>query len=386
MPPQKISLALFLIIISLATIATAQVTNPPNPNLDEALLGAARVGDTNKIRTTLQDGAKVNAKDNAGKTALMLAAEGGYTEAVRALLRQNASTNQQDNSGQTALMLAAGATGEYVDVVRFLLRGGALPGIKNRNSKTALQLAVEKDHDNIVRLFLERGNRFSSTDVLDAFVLALTGGQRRSADEFLESGVDPNTRDSRGYTVVMLVTMQNNNNAAYAVETLVRAGADVHLTDSRENTALLNAAAANSAQGVKALLQNGVDARDVDGERAIWTTVQKGYQYVVAALIEAGGDAGLVDGSTTNTLLMFAADKGHEGTAKVLIKGGANVNAQNRNGDTALMFAARNGRRDIVKLLRANNADAGIVNNDGKTALVLAQENNHKDTVKELSK
>jgi ankyrin repeat protein len=184
----------------------------------------------------------------------------------------------------------------------------------------------------------------------------------------------------------MLVTMQNNNIAAYAVETLVRAGADVHARDSRENTALLNATAANSAQGVKALLQNGVEARDVESERAIWMTVEKGYQYVMAALIEAGGDASLVDGSSTKTLLMVAADKGHEGTAKVLIKGGANVNAQDRNGDTALMFAARNGRRDVVKLLRANNADASMTNNGGKSALMLAQENNHKDTVKELSK
>src|SRR6185503_19958405 len=117
------------------------------------------------------------------------------------------------------------------------------------------------------------------------------------------------------------------------------------------------AAMANNAQGVKALLQNGVDVHDVDGERTIWATVQKGYQYVLTALIEAGGDANLVDGATTNTLLMFAADKGHEGTAKVLIKGGASINAQNRNGDTALMLAARNGRRDGVKLLRANNAD-----------------------------
>ncbi|HSS22096.1 MAG TPA: ankyrin repeat domain-containing protein [Pyrinomonadaceae bacterium] len=383
-PRTSFKLLLVLIVIS-AALVTAQTTAPQS-NPDSELLTAARVGDATKIRTALQAGAKVNAKDNAGKTALMLAAEAGHSEAVRVLLRQNASANQQDNSGQTALMLAAGANYEHIDVVQALLRSGAMPGIKNRNSKTALQLAVEKDHENIVRLFLERGNRLSKNEVLEGFVLALTGAHRQSINAFFASGIEPDARDSRGYTLLMLVTMQTNNNVAFAVQTLVDAGADVRARDSRENTALVNAAAANNAAGVKALLQNGGSAKDMDGEKAIWAAVEKGYQYVMATLIEAGGDANLVDEGSTNTLLMLAADKGHEGTAKALIKGGANVNAQNRNGDTALMFAARSGRRDVVKLLLANKADASLTNNSGKTALMLAQESNHNDTAKELSK
>ena len=83
---------------------------------------------------------------------------------------------------------------------------------------------------------------------------------------------------------------------------------------------------------------------------------------------------------------MVAAEKGHEGTANALIKGGAKINAQNRDGNTALILAAQKGRRSVIKLLVANNADTSITNKVGKTALMLAQENKHGDTVKELSR
>ena len=106
----------------------------------------------------------------------------------------------------------------------------------------------------------------------------------------------------------------------------------------------------------------------------------------MAQLLSFKGDANLIDGAG-NTLLMRAAEKGHDDTAKELItRSRARIDAQNGSGDTALMLAARNGKRALVKLLFDNNADRNLKNNSGKTALELAQEQGHKDTIKEFEK
>ena len=306
-------------------------------------------------------------------------------EAVRVLLRQNAAPNMQDNNGQTALFLATNATNEYLDIVQALLKNGAQPGIKNKSGKTALQTAVERDHANIVRLLLNTG-RLSNTDRTDAFILAAVGAHRDSIAVFLDNGFDPNTTDGSGYTVLMRVAMQDNDNVGSAVKILVSAGADIHAKDSRGYTALAQAANVGSVRGVKALVENGASATDIEGRKAFWASVDGGRQYVVSLFMDYGANANLLDDSNGMTLLMVAAEKGHEGTTRALIKGGANINAQNRYGNTPLILAAEKGRRNVVKLLLLSNADVSITNKDGKTALMLAQENKHGDTIKELSR
>lgn len=58
---------------------------------------------------------------------------------------------------------------------------------------------------------------------------------------------------------------------------------------------------------------------------------------------------------------MWAAAYGQIGSAKMLLKAGANKNFQNSAGNSALHFAASCGHHDVVKLLLSQGADPNIV-------------------------
>jgi len=72
------------------------------------LLEASEKGDTGTVQALLAQGVDVNAKDNAGDTALMYTAAFGKTVTVQALLAHGADVNAKDNNGFTALIFAAG--------------------------------------------------------------------------------------------------------------------------------------------------------------------------------------------------------------------------------------------------------------------------------------
>ena len=73
---------------------------------NEALLQAACDGDVFKVKSLLEQGADINAKDKNGRTALILATEKGYVEIVKVLLEHGADVNAIDKNCNVPLSLA----------------------------------------------------------------------------------------------------------------------------------------------------------------------------------------------------------------------------------------------------------------------------------------
>lgn len=91
------------------------------------LVGAARAGDVPALRRLLRAGARVDAPDRYGTTALYAACVQGAAPAVRALLDAGASPSLESGSGDEGTPLCAAACWGYADVVAELLRYGADP-------------------------------------------------------------------------------------------------------------------------------------------------------------------------------------------------------------------------------------------------------------------
>jgi len=81
---------------------------------------AAETGQVNTVRTLLENGVDVDAKNAKGATALWLAASNGHLEVVRLLLEKGAAVDAKNDNGVTPLWTAA-ANG-HLEVVRLLLR------------------------------------------------------------------------------------------------------------------------------------------------------------------------------------------------------------------------------------------------------------------------
>jgi serine/threonine protein kinase len=120
---------------------------------NEKLLRASIIGDVEKVKKLLKEGADVNAKDEFGWTPLHKAAILGHIEVVKLLIKEGADVNAKNEFGWTPLHGAAESG--HIEVVKLLLEHGADPNIKNNGGKTAIDLALERGYSDIVKLIEE---------------------------------------------------------------------------------------------------------------------------------------------------------------------------------------------------------------------------------------
>lgn len=82
------------------------------------------------------------------------------------------------------------------------------------------------------------------------------------------------------------------------------------------------------------------------------------------------------------TPLMETASAGHVDIIKLLLKHGADVNAQSSTGSTPLMFACAGGHEEVVRVLLDNGANVEDHNENGHTPLMEAASAGHVGVAK----
>ncbi|MBN9424083.1 MAG: hypothetical protein BGO63_07625 [Candidatus Accumulibacter sp. 66-26] len=186
----------------------------------------------------------------------------------------------------------------------------------------------------------------ASAGVYDDMLSALRAGDTPAAVALLNRGVDVNTVDVEGNTLVMLAVRENN---AELLEQLLLRRARLNVRNRNGDTALRLAA--------------------FDGKLPF-----------VQRLVEAGAEVNMYGWSP----LSYAAFNGHAPVVDYLLRRGAEIDAKTENGSTALMLAARNGHLAVVESLLKAQADPNIANENGETALDWAEKGNNGDIVQRL--
>lgn len=142
---------------------------------DRALIAAASRGDAVAVRRLLDSGAKVDARDSAGRTALLAATHADRVEAARVLIAAGADVNAKDNI-EDSPFLYAGAEGRN-DILKMTLAAGADLKSTNRYGGTALIPAAHHGHVETVKILLataidkDHVNKLGWTALLEAIVL-----------------------------------------------------------------------------------------------------------------------------------------------------------------------------------------------------------------------
>jgi len=108
---------------TLMIVVMALWTTVALAGVNEDLYNAAKYGDLPEVKRLLVEGAKVNASDKDGVTALILASLMGHREIVKELLAKGAEVNARNNSGGSAL-IAASIKG-HREIVDLLIKAGA---------------------------------------------------------------------------------------------------------------------------------------------------------------------------------------------------------------------------------------------------------------------
>lgn len=162
----------------------------------------------------------------------------------------------------------------------------------------------------------------------------------------------------------------SNNETALVVD-LLRRGMDVNTVDSQGTSLVMFAARFGNTELLDFLLSNraSVLKQNRYGDTAILLAALGGHLEAVRRLVAAGAPLEQAGWSP----LIYASFAGHVDVIQFLAEQGADLDAQADNGMTAMMIAARNGHLEAVKALLAAGADPDIVDQNDESALDLAQ-------------
>ncbi|HVX01418.1 MAG TPA: ankyrin repeat domain-containing protein, partial [Candidatus Babeliaceae bacterium] len=269
----------------------------PVAKANEMLFNASEQGDLKALKSALDAGADVNAKNNINTTPLLLAALNGKLEVVKELIEHGANVNAKDSDNRTPLHWVA-QPGK-LDIVKELLEHGADVNAKDSFERTPLHTAAKYRHLEVVK-------------------------------ELTKHGADVNAKDDRNKTPLLLAAMFGN---LEVVKELIKHGADVNAKDS-DNRTPLSRAAYNEY------------------------SVVNEYSEVVKELIEHGAQIdeskiGLVKNYFKDEPLLLAAALGDIGQLKQLI--GLRPNSDDLT--EALIYASAQKQKDAVLLLSQAGAN-----------------------------
>jgi uncharacterized protein len=163
---------------------------------------------------------------------------------------------------------------------------------------------------------------------------------------------------------------------------LINRGVDVNTVDIAGNSLLIQSVRQDNKDFFDYLLQRRarLNLRNRNGETALSLAAYMGKSAFVQRLLDAGAEVNMYGWSP----LAYAAFNGHVAIAELLLKRGAEVNAQTENGATALLLAARYGHIEVVDLLLKNKADPNIANQNGEMAIDWALRTSNTDIAEHL--
>jgi len=188
-------------------------------------------------------------------------------------------------------------------------------------------------------------------------------------------------------------------------EALIKAGADVKVTNRYGITPIGLAATNGNAAMIRALLDAGVDPDTTapGGETALMTAARTGKVDAATLLLDRGANVNAKDTAHAQTALMWAVTENHTAMVELLLARGADVNARTtvttprgefvparaggasgtgiirqralptaNGGMTPLLFAVRDGNAALTRLLLDRGADLGRSSGNRTSPLLIA--------------
>ncbi|XP_030644286.1 transient receptor potential cation channel, subfamily N, member 1 [Chanos chanos] len=343
------------IVQTLLKLSSKEARLTPDRDGCIPLLLAVEAGNVGIVKELLgnQSEAQLRAQKSAsGDSALHICCRRKDLEMAKVLVEFGANVDFQNEEGQTPLHIAA-CEGDEV-MLKLFYQSKANPNIADKMDRSPLHVAAEKGHTNVVEILTEK----------------------------FKSNVLARTKD--GSTLLHIASQCGHPETAL---TFLKKGVPLHMPNKSGAVCLHAAAKRGHTAVVKALLLKGahVDATTKDGQTALHVAVQNCKPQVVQMLLGFGAQVQLKGGKALETPLHIAARvKEGEKVAEMLLKSGADVNAEQENGETAMHMAARYGSVQMLRALIEEGGDLTWRSKAGENPLHIAVRHCHAHMVKEI--
>ena len=309
----------------------------------------------------------------------------------RKILRLILSKGQQNNEPQTNIQ-----DKEWEEAYN-CIKEGNLEQLKELESsgkdlskmyydgEPAICIAVENRHLSIVEYLVKKYDCKKLVDRINgrnALHYAAMGEKSyRILDILLQNGFDPNELDNDRNTPLNLAVCCNYNNPQYT-KILLEKGANPNLLNKNNQNSLFFLTDVCYSPLFELLLKKGavINLYDSEGNTPLHYFLLKSpirRKYIASFLShKANIHAVNLKGQTP---LHFAILTNDPNAAWQLLKGGANINKQDKEGNTGLHYVAKYAPNKIMmnEIYRFSfgNADLNIKNNEGKTPYNIVEPN-----------
>lgn len=236
--------------------------------------------------------------DDYGVTALHEAARNGHVDMLRVMLEKGANPNvtmdEPADAGNTPLHVAC-AHGN-AEVVKLLIEAGADDEIQNINGETPAHLAVKKRFGKDLKPEDRTGvlEQLHHVDIPDNAgrtpLLVLQSLDRFTISKvmptLIDKSVDVNHIDNAGNTALLATAW--NESYRNNIKELVRAGADVNVTNQRGDTALHYVLKYGDTESARFLIKKGANYNQTnnEGETPAQIAAEKGYDTVLELMTD----------------------------------------------------------------------------------------------------
>ena len=231
-----------------------------------------------------------------------------------------------------------------------------LTTMKNSQQKSLLTFAIEKESKELVENLLKKTEKnFLNTNNVGKSAISFVFNK-------IGNIVDPTSKKNNVEILIMLI----------------KNGANLDIINTKGDTLLTFAVERENKELVELLLTKGINIHAVNSQRksAIELAFQqkkyKDHENVLIALIKSGAKVDIIN-TKGDTLLIFAADRGFQDLALLLIEGNNNdVNAVNAREKAAIDFALQSENIKIIEALVNAGANINVVDQDKNTLLMIA--------------
>lgn len=310
------------------------------------LAGVAGLGNEERIRQLINDGADVN--EGAGEItypAILNASAQGDPKIVKLLLDHGADVNVRCEYDGSALMAALYY--EHQEAARMLIDNGADIDVQDKNGNSALHAAAANGYQEIVQLLIDKGIDINAQygQGINALVDAIDGGHQEIVQLLIDNGVNIHAIDTDGRTALDVATTRGHEEI---VKMLKDHGANSDAQNRHD--ALIN------ERMVKLLLNHGVDVNA--DSRSLGTALQDAtyweYEEIVEILLDrwVGSNA---KSKYFRNALHGARDGNRTGIMEMLIKFERNRDANHSDRPMALSPFFRNEQKDPYQEEQTNS-------------------------------
>ena len=337
-----------------------------------ALHSAMRVGNLELADALLQAGADLNAVDDSLTTPLHLAVQTKNCSCVEWLLSNGCDVNRVDITwGRTPLHWAALFTS--TSILTNLIESGANQMAMDKNGCAPWTLAVTNKNIETLRvLFCEQSVNVGDLKGKTPLHWACRSGFTSGMEFLVQKGSNINAKDKEGITPLMdALAMRQTKVAAHLLR---HHELEVNMRDLKGKTALHWSCRTGIVYCTRLLLDKGADcnAKDFSNVTPFQEAVAIRHSDVAEALIRWDDfDIHLRDWKG-RTPLHWASRTGLFSCVRLLLKLGADANAQNQSGRTPLMDAVASGELEVAgRLLEHQHTRVNQVDHSGQSALHL---------------